>query len=203
LDNESLYTYFIDNQRTQGHHSIIFGLRELNSTEMIHFCSNSSSLENPPIINERFNFTSDYKLRIYTSGCYYLDKNNQWKSDGLKVGSKTNLNETQCFSTHLTRFSGGIQIIPASINWDYVFANADFQKNKTIYLTVISVVIIYIILIIYARHQDKKDFEKLGVTPLSDNHKSDHYYYQIIVFTGQRKDSGTKSKVKFVFLEKF
>jgi hypothetical protein len=85
LDNESLYTHFIDNEHTQGHHSIIFGLRELNSTEKIHFCRNSSSLKSPPIIKDRFNFTSDYKLRIYTSGCYYLDKNNQWKSDGLVV----------------------------------------------------------------------------------------------------------------------
>jgi hypothetical protein len=72
----------------------------------------------------------------------------------------------------------------------------DFGKNKTIYLTV---TLVLIILIIYARRKDKKDFEKLGVTPLSDNHKSGHYYYQIIVSTVQRKDSGTKSKVKIFF----
>jgi hypothetical protein len=49
---------------------------------------------------------------------------------------------------------------------------------------------------IYARYKDKKDIEKLGVTPLPDNHKSDQYFYQIIVFTGQRKDSGTNSNVR-------
>jgi len=197
LNNEGLYTYFIDNQRTKGHHSLIFGLRELNSIEINDYCSNTL-LTDPPILDERFNFTSDYELRIYTSGCYYLDKNNQWKSDGLIVGNRTNLNETQCFSTHLTTFAGGLQILPESVNWNYVFANADFDKNKTIYLTVICVSVIYIILIIYARYKDKKDFEKLGVTPLSDNDKNDHYYYQIIVFTGQRKDAGTKSKVHFI-----
>ena len=57
---------------------------------------------------------------------------------------------------------------------------------------------IYIILVIYARSQDRKDVEKLGVTPLPDNHRLDRYYYQLIVFTGQRKDAGTKSKVHFV-----
>jgi hypothetical protein len=31
------------------------------------------------------NFTSNYELRIYTSGCYYLDTNNNWQSDGLVV----------------------------------------------------------------------------------------------------------------------
>ena len=52
---------------------------------MIDFCSNLSLNSNPPITNERFNFTSNYQLRVYTSGCYYLDQNNQWKSDGLMV----------------------------------------------------------------------------------------------------------------------
>ncbi len=110
----------------------------------------------------------------------------------------TNHNQTQCFSTHLTSFSGGFTILPAPINWNYVFANADFLKNKTIYLTVICVSVIYFILMIYARFKDKKDIEKLGVTPLPDNHKSDEYFYQLIVFTGQRKDAGTKSNVRLL-----
>jgi hypothetical protein len=84
LTNENTYNYFIDNQRTLNHQSIVFGLRELNSTEISDFCSNIS-MNNPPITNQRFNFTSNYELRFYTSGCYYLDKTNQWKSDGLVV----------------------------------------------------------------------------------------------------------------------
>jgi hypothetical protein len=87
-------------------------------------------------------------------------------------------------------------ILPAPINWNYVFANADFLKNKTIYLTIVCVSVIYLILMIYARFEDTKDIEKLGVTPLPDNHKSDEYFYQIIVFTGQRNDAGTKSNVR-------
>ncbi len=109
----------------------------------------------------------------------------------------TNHYQTQCFSTHLTTFAGGFLVLPTPINWNYVFANANFTKNKTIYLTMICVCVIYLLLIIYARYKDKKDIEKLGVTPLPDNHKVDQYFYQIIIFTGQRKDSGTESKVKF------
>ena len=36
------------------------------------------------------------------------------------------------------------------------------------------------------------------MTAIPDNHRSDHYYYQILHFTGQRKDAETKSKVHFV-----
>lgn len=52
---------------------------------MIKYCSNNNAIHSHPITDERFNFTSNYALRTYTSGCYYLDKNNQWKSDGLLV----------------------------------------------------------------------------------------------------------------------
>jgi len=185
----------------------------LNGKEIDDFCSNYSLTNGPPISNEPFNFSSNYELRTYTSGCYYLDSNNNWQSDGLlvsfhqknsiyllcsiQVGSLTNHYQTQCFSTHLTTFAGGFLVLPAPINWNYVFANANFAKNKTIYLTMICVCVIYLLLIIYARYKDKKDIEKLGVTPLPDNHKVDQYFYQIIIFTGQRKDAGTESKVKF------
>ncbi|CAF1386372.1 unnamed protein product [Adineta steineri] len=198
LTSDDIYRYFIDNQQTSGHQSLIFGIRELNSTETDNYCSQNSSINILPITDQPFNFTSNYELRIYTSDCYYLDENNIWKSDGLIVGSLTNHYQTECLSTHLTTFAGGFIVLPAPINWSYVFANADFMKNKTVYLTMILTSIIYIILMIYARFKDKKDFEKLGVTPLADNNKSDQYYYQILVFTGQRTNAGTDSKVYFV-----
>lgn len=69
-------TYFIDNQRTIEHQSIIFGIRELNFTEFEMYCINQS---NEILINDQyFNFSSNYELRIYTSGCYYLDSNQNW-----------------------------------------------------------------------------------------------------------------------------
>jgi polycystin 1L2 len=148
---------------TEDHQSLIFGLREFNSTELNDVCSNQSINRSvPPISDRTFDFTSNYQLRIYTSGCYYLDKDNQWKSDGLIVGSLTNHNETECYSTHLTTFAGGFLVLPDPINWNSVFANANFNKNKTIYLTIICVSILYLLLIIYARYKDKKYIEKVS-----------------------------------------
>ena len=91
----NFHTYFFDNQKTRNHQSLVFGLRELNSSEILTYCSNISRV-NPPITNQRFNFTSNYQLRVYSSGCYYLDNNNQWKDDGLRVGPLTNHDQTQC-----------------------------------------------------------------------------------------------------------
>jgi magnesium-transporting ATPase (P-type) len=73
----------------------------------------------------------------------------------------TDFDQTHCFSTHLTTFAGGFLALPAPINWNYVFANGDFMKNKTIYLTVITIAVLYIILIIIARLSDSKDRDKV------------------------------------------
>lgn len=121
----------------------------------------------------------------------------------VQVGPLTNHYQTQCFSTHLTTFAGGFIVLPEPINWNYVFANADFMKNKTVYITMIVMATLYILLIIYSRYKDRKDLEKLGVTPLPDNNAHDQYYYQIIVFTGHRKSAGTKSKVKLFLFKNF
>jgi hypothetical protein len=61
----------------------------------------------------------------------------------------------------LTTFAGGWIVLPAPINWNYVFANLDFAKNKTIYLTIIIIAVLYILTTIYARYKDKKDVEKV------------------------------------------
>ena len=100
LSNESLYTSFIDNHRTPNHRSLIFGLRQLNSTEMITCCSNSSTvITDPPLTNERFQFTANYELRLFTSGCFSLDGNDRWNSSGMTVGPLTSREVTQCFFT--------------------------------------------------------------------------------------------------------
>jgi Ca2+/H+ antiporter len=82
------------------------------------------------------------------------------KIDLSQVGSQTH-DQTQCYSNHLTTFAGGWVVLPAPINWNYVFANLDFAKNKTIYLTIILLAVLYILFMIYARYKDKKDVEKV------------------------------------------
>ena len=85
-----------------------------------------------------------------------------------QVGSLTNHRQTQCFSTHLTTFAGGFLVLPAPVNWNYVFANADFAKNKTIYITLIIVCVLYILLILFARFKDRKDIEKVRTATQTD-----------------------------------
>ena len=84
LTNASLYTYFIDNQQTLARETIVFGLRELNATEIADRCSRASA-PSLPKTDQRRHFSANYELRLYTSGCYYLNANYEWLSDGLVV----------------------------------------------------------------------------------------------------------------------
>ena len=81
----SVHTHFLDNQQTTGHRSIIFGVRQLNTTEVDHWCTNQSIHSEPPRSDQPFRFTDNYELRLYTSGCFYLDTDHRWRSDGLLV----------------------------------------------------------------------------------------------------------------------
>ena len=99
--SSNFHSLFLDNEQTRNHQSLVFGLRELNSSEILSYCPNNNSQMNPPITNEKFNFTSNYFLRIYSSGCYFLDETNQWNDRGLQVGNLTNHDRTHC----LTKFT--------------------------------------------------------------------------------------------------
>lgn len=80
------YTYFLDNHRISHHQWAIFGIRELKE------CT-EDTFDTP------MEFTSDYSLRMYTSGCYYLDHDHQWQSHGLSVNKRKKIFEID--SAHL------------------------------------------------------------------------------------------------------
>lgn len=64
--------------------------------------------------------------------------------------------------THLTTFAGGWVVTPNTIDWNFVFSNADFLKNPTLYITMIVISVLYLVVVIWARREDKKDIEKVN-----------------------------------------
>jgi hypothetical protein len=136
-----------------------------------------------------------------------MDTNtNKWSSYGVEILSDSNLTHSHCVSSHLTTFAGGFIVLPNAIDFNYVWANASFLQNPVIYSTVIALICLYILLAVWARWMDKKDEDKCGITligNMKDHMKIEQrYIYEIICFTGNRLNAGTKSKVqkkKFLF----
>ena len=85
FNEDHVWIHFLDNHQTSHHYSINYGIRELDSREK-KFCSDKTLHPNLFVkVDQPFHFTADYRLRIYQSGCFYLDSNHQWQSDGLRV----------------------------------------------------------------------------------------------------------------------
>ena len=208
LSNDSFYLFFLNSAQVNGHKGFVgYGIRELTSSELNTYCipsvnnTNKLSLKSPPLLanSDKINFTKDFLLLSYTSGCYYYESaSGKWSSHGTEVVSDTNLYETHCLSTHLTSFAGGLVVLPSAINFEYVFANASFLQNPIIYSTVIVVTLLYVLFSVWAHLMDKRDLNKLNIIPLDDYLNNHNYFYEIIVFTGNRKDAATESKVKIV-----
>ena len=173
-----------------------YSIRELDPNEMMLYCSLNSSLKTLPLIQKQVNFTNDFMVRAYSSGCYFYDTNaGKWSSSGIEISSDTNLKQTRCSSYHLTSFAGGLVILPSAINFQYVFANASFYQNPLVYSTLIVITCIYILFATWALFMDKRDLRRLNIVTLTDNFSDDKYYYEIIVFTGSKSQSETQSNV--------
>ena len=176
-----------------------FGIREMNTFEFELYCSGNNSNTKIPLSNNITNFTSDFSLRIFSSACYFYDpQNGKWQSDGVQIMEDSNIHYTHCKSKHLTTFAGGFIVLPPTINFEKVFAKASFANNPTIYITIIVISILFIGLMIIARYMDIQDSKKLGLNLLPDNNPYHDYCYEIMVFTGSRKEAGTDSKVRFI-----
>ena len=69
---------------------------------------------------------------------------------------------TYCKCTHLSSFGGGFAVAPNKIDFAFVFANAGFTQNLTIYCMEIVTAVLYILLFIWCRREDKKDIIKVS-----------------------------------------
>ena len=196
--NDSFYLFFQNMRQINGFKGFLgYSIRELNWNEMTLYCNTThSSVKTIPLIQSQVNFTSDFMIRAYSSGCYYYDQSTgKWSSDGMEIYADTNLKQTHCSSYHLTSFAGGLVVVPSAINFQYVFANASFSQNPLIYSTVILITCVYILFAIWSKYMDNKDSQKMNIVQLKDNQPNDNYLYEMIVFTGNRSESGTHSKV--------
>ena len=179
-----------------------YGIRELNLNETNMYCLDKIRI-NPniaPMILNQTNFTKDFMLRSYTTGCYFYDVNTgKWSPNGMDIYYDTNLQQTHCLTHHLTSFAGGFVPVSSTINFQYAFANSSFTKNPLIYFTVIIVSLLYVLFAIWALFMDRRDLKKLNIVPLKDNFPNENYFYELLVFTGNRSESETRSKVNNSF----
>ncbi|VDD79412.1 unnamed protein product [Mesocestoides corti] len=216
-ERERNLTFFIDNhdfklfkkealQRTKGQrltqrdlNKLWVGFRQLNKQEVDQ---DWTEIPLPYANRDQINTTINY--RGFVTTCEFLEKDSaKWDTKGClvslcllkKVDRQTTAQAAVCVCNHLTTFAAGWIVVPNTVDFNYIFRNIQFEKNATLYVTEITVGIIFLLLFIWARRMDNKDIQKLGITPLAENNPADEYLYEIIVGTGMRRRAGTTSTV--------
>ena len=88
---------------------------------------------------------------------YYFDANNEmWEGQGVTMTNTTNL-VTAAQTDQLTSFATGYFPVPNAIDFAFVFADASFQDNMTIFMLLIISFLFYFITMIWAVVKDIKD----------------------------------------------
>lgn len=76
---------------------------------------------------------------------------------------EASLNLTKIKSTHLTSFGTGMFVAPNTIDFSYVFTHMGFTDNLTIYLTLAISLMLFVVLMVWARVKDRQDVQKVGL----------------------------------------
>lgn len=200
--NDTYYLVFMNMSQVNGFKGMVgYGIRELSSSEKATYCNVASMPSKPPVFPSSLNYTTfaqDFWVKTYTSGCYYYNSSTgKWSNQGMEIFPDTTLFKTHCMTRHLTQFAGGLVVVPSQIDFTYFIQDASPAKNPTVYSVVLVLVAIYAICWAWAYRADVRDDRRLGVNILTDNMFGDIYTYELIVFTGNRNEAETDSKVSF------
>ncbi|XP_046352109.2 polycystic kidney disease protein 1-like 2 [Haliotis rufescens] len=142
----------------------------------------------------------EYGLVMVTDGCRVWDPEKEiWDAKACEISPYSNPKETFCTCAHAPgrAFATTFYVPPNTIDFSLVFTKFD-ASNAAVYGLIIGIISVYILGLIWARRQDRKDVERWRVGYLVDNLTSDKYFYLLQVHTGLRKNSGTESRISFV-----
>jgi hypothetical protein len=201
--NELIYRIFISPKSINGFKGqLVYGVRELDLNEHNNYCINNLNASISALASNNFtNFTDNFEILSYLSGCYYIDtQTGKWSSSGMEILEDSNTLYTHCLTEHLTEFAGGLVVLPSAIDFNYVFAHASIADNPIIYAAVVVMFGLYALVSVLAFWMDRMDAEKMGITLLEgrNGEEKEKHFYEIVLFTGSKSGAETDSKVEIM-----
>ncbi|XP_071131781.1 polycystin-1-like protein 2 [Mytilus edulis] len=142
----------------------------------------------------------EYSVLATTTGCRVWDEvAQQWEKTSCQPSLESTVNETVCLCSNPpgNNFATTFYVPPNTIDFGSVFSKFDIS-NSAVLFTVISIIVLFLLISIWAVRQDKRDPEKWAISYLVDNAPTDEYLYMVTVYTGLNRNAGTKSNVRFV-----
>ncbi|VDI23342.1 Hypothetical predicted protein [Mytilus galloprovincialis] len=145
--------------------------------------------------NSKVEKKADFVTDIYEINIYSRQERERHIMDWFP---RQDIIECTCRPAFGLTFGNTFYVAPNTIDFSTVFLRFDITNQGPVIGTIITILVIYVLLLIWARHQDKRDIFRFGVTPLVDNFVDDTYYYLVTVYTGMKRGAGTKSRIGFI-----
>ncbi|XP_020607936.1 LOW QUALITY PROTEIN: polycystic kidney disease protein 1-like 2 [Orbicella faveolata] len=138
-----------------------------------------------------------YAVSVKAIGCYYWNERMQaWRADGCEVGPLTTLERVECRCNHLTWFGSRVFVPPNKLHLDIILKRIKDPSNYAPVLSVLCVTFgLYLMVIVWARREDRKDRNKTGLTVSPSNRAGDAHAYEVVISTGMRRHAGTTANV--------
>ncbi|CAC5383759.1 PKD1L2 [Mytilus coruscus] len=146
----------------------------------------------------------EYEIIGATVGCRVWDTVKQkWDKMSCQLSAASTINETvcECSNPPGNSFATTFYVPPNTIDFGSVFEKFDLKNNAAVFATVVSLVLLYSLLCVWAFRQDRKDHTRWALSYLSDNGPYDDYLYILTVFTGLHRNAGTKSRIGFMIID--
>ncbi|CAD5126282.1 DgyrCDS14438 [Dimorphilus gyrociliatus] len=140
-----------------------------------------------------------YTLSVFNTSCR-IWTGEKWIENKECITEKESTSTKVRFTSNLFGSIGaGIDVLPNLIDFDTVFDDfaSKLADNAAVFGTICALFVLYIPLALLVKRMDKKDKLLWQPLPLLDNFKGDKFEYEVHVFTGNEKNSGTISKVLF------
>ncbi|KAJ8317993.1 hypothetical protein KUTeg_003084 [Tegillarca granosa] len=153
-DNPKYFVFDVVNGMKQAKHGYQMGARYFNKNILCSSCI--FTLMKCIQSNEIFNLWTKQTYVFYTFKFLIFGKQNM---SFLIVSTLSDVNETVCLCSVAglsTTFATTFYVPPNTIDFSKVFSKFD-ASNASVYGTVIALIVLYIVCLIWARRQDKKD----------------------------------------------
>ena len=108
----------------------------------------------------------NYTISMQENKCLFWDEGREkWVSTGCRAALNSTANLIQCACNHLSSFGGGLLVAPNPIDFDVVIlelSRLGETGNVAVLCTIITALLLYLLIVVFARRADKQDEKKVG-----------------------------------------
>ena len=141
-----------------------------------------------------------YEFALVTVACLnWEEESESWRNDKCELEWMPDTDKVICMCHQIKDLTFGTSffLAPNTIDFSTAFLKFSPLNQAAVISATLILFVIYVVVVVWARRQDRQDILMWGIKPLVDNYPTDSYFFVMKVYTGFRLGSGTDSQIAF------